>query len=107
MTADTLYPPESDIAILVLGTKRAKEWPRIAAHLEAKHDLPPVDAEMGGRFWPAVKQYFYSRHGMQFDGTTLDAAGSSRIRVVPFTPKGGDNLDDPPPRRRGRPAPKL
>jgi hypothetical protein len=106
VTTDTLYPLESDIAILVLGSKRAKEWSRIAAHLEAKHGLPPVDVEMGGRFWPAVKQYFYSRHGMQFDGT-LHAASSSRIRVVPFAPKGGDNLDDPLPRPRGRPAPKL
>jgi hypothetical protein len=104
MTVDTLYPSEADIAVLVLGNKRAKDWPRIAAHLEAKHGLPPVDAEMGGRFWPAVKQYFYSQHGMQFDGT-LHAAGSSRIRVVPFTPKGRDC--DPPPDRRGPPRPKL
>jgi hypothetical protein len=106
MTLDQmpLYPDEAAIAAAVLGNKRAKDWPRIAAHLEAKHELPPVDAEMGGRFWPAVKQYFYSRHGMQFDGT-LHATSSSRIRVVPFNPNGrGDG--DPPPDRRGPPAPK-
>jgi hypothetical protein len=49
VTMDTLYPSEADIAALVLG-KRAKEWSRIAAHLDAKHGLLPVDPEMGGRF---------------------------------------------------------
>jgi hypothetical protein len=70
MTLDEmpLYPDEAAIAVAMLGQNRAKDWPRIAQHLQDKHGLPPVDQEMGGRFWPAVKQYFYSRHGMQFDG---------------------------------------
>jgi hypothetical protein len=72
-----LYPDEAAIAAAVLGTKRAKEWPRIAVHLEAKHGLPPVDAEMGGRFWPAVKQYFYSRHEIN-----LTALCMRRVRAV-------------------------
>lgn len=82
----TLYPSEPDLATLILG-KRAKDWPRIALHLENKHGLPPVDAEMGGRFWPAVQQYFYTRHGMSLDGAASSAPNSSRIRVVPFTPR--------------------
>ena len=88
-----LYPSEADIAVLVLGPKRAKDWPHIAAHLEAKHGLPPVDAEMGGRFWPAVRQYFHTRHGMHVDGAPPLAATSGRIRVVPFKPDGKDHFD--------------
>jgi hypothetical protein len=44
-----LYPDEAAIAAAVLGTKRAKEWPRIAAHLEAKHGLPRWAAASGLR----------------------------------------------------------
>lgn len=78
----TLYPSEPEIAILILGAKRAKEWPCIAVHLENKHGLPRVDAEMGGRFWPEVQAYFYHRHGMRLDGAVPSAPVSSRIRVV-------------------------
>jgi hypothetical protein len=83
-----LYPSESELAILVLGAKRAKEWPRIALHLERKAGLPAVDAEMGGRFWPAVQAYFHQRHGMGLDGAVPVAVTSSRVRVVPFARDG-------------------
>jgi hypothetical protein len=91
MTSDqmALYPDESEIAIAVLGPKRAKNWPVIAVHLENKHGLPRVDQEMGGRFWPAVVAYFRIRHGMLVDGVEYGRV-SSRIRVVPFTPDGKD-----------------
>jgi hypothetical protein len=84
----TLYPSESEIALLVLGSKRAKEWPRIAQHLENKHGLPAIDPEMGGRFWPAVHAYFHTRHGMGLDGAAPTAPQSNRVRVVPFKPDG-------------------
>lgn len=89
----TLYPSESELAVLVLG-KRAKDWSRIASYLEDKHGLPRVDELMGGRYWPAVEAYFRVRHGVP----ALDAAPSlvpklsSRVRVVPFKPDGKDNL---------------
>jgi hypothetical protein len=108
MTLDQipLYPDEAAIAVAVLGSKRAREWPRIAQHLEDKHGLPPVDAEMGGRFWPAVVAYFRIRHGMHVDGLPPPRA-NSRVRVVPFGPDGKDNFDDPPRpgKRRARTAP--
>jgi hypothetical protein len=85
----TLYPSESELAILVLGPRRAKEWPRIAVHLENKHGLPAVDTEMGGRFWPAVQAYFHQRHGMGLDGgREVAPTSSARVRVVPFARDG-------------------
>ena len=56
-----LYPDEKAIARAVMGP-RAKEWPVKAKYLEEKHGLPPVDELMGGRFWPAVEQFFRTRH---------------------------------------------
>jgi hypothetical protein len=103
-----LYPDEAAIAVAVLGHKRAREWPRIAKHLEDKHGLPPVDAEMGGRFWPAIVAYFRIRHGMHVDGLPPPSANvHSRIRIVPFKPDGKDNFDDPPRpgKRRSRMTP--
>jgi hypothetical protein len=99
-----LYPDEATIAVAVLGQKRAKEWPRIAQHLQDKHGLPPVDAEMGGRFWPAVVAYFRFRHGLFVDGWGPPNP-NSRIRVVPFNPNGKDSVNKPPPGRRGRTGP--
>jgi hypothetical protein len=78
-----LYPSESELAILVLGTKRAKDWPRVASYLEDKHGLPRVDELLGGRFWPAVVAYFHVRHGVPaFDHDRI----LSRVRIVPFAP---------------------
>jgi hypothetical protein len=86
-----LYPDEAAIAAAVLGPRRAREWSRIAQHLEDKHGLPPVDTEMGGRFWPAVVAYFRTRHGMHVDGLPPPTASAhSRIRVVPFAPDGNE-----------------
>ncbi|MDB5615921.1 hypothetical protein [Tardiphaga sp.] len=39
-----LFPNESQIAVLVLGEKRSRDWPAIAKHLELKSGLPPVEA---------------------------------------------------------------
>jgi hypothetical protein len=89
----TLYPSESELAVLVLG-KRAKDWPAKAQYLEDKHGLPRVDELMGGRYWPAVEAYFSVRHGVvALDGSPLMVPKmSSRVRVVPFKPDGKDNL---------------
>ena len=93
MSMTSLYPSESELAVLILG-KRAREWPRIASFLEDKQGLPRVDELMGGRFWPAVEAYFRIRHGVSpLDGSSLLAPKSNRrIRVVPFKPDGKDNF---------------
>jgi hypothetical protein len=96
-----LYPDEETIAIEVMGSKRAKEWPAKARYLEAKHGLPLVDELMGGRYWPAVVEFFNTRHGI---GTgTLAPSILNGVHVVPFAPDGKENFDAAPVRRRKRP----
>ncbi|MGY3615929.1 hypothetical protein [Bradyrhizobium sp. USDA 10063] len=43
-----LYPGEAQIAVAVLGPKRAKQWRSIAKFLEEKDGLPRIDKQMGG-----------------------------------------------------------
>lgn len=86
-----LYPTESEIAVLVLGVKRAKEWPSIAKFLEDKEGLPAIDMQLGGRFWPAVDAYFRQRHNMHIlphvgDAPPLVPRASSRIKIMPTGP---------------------
>jgi hypothetical protein len=87
-----LYPDETELARLVLGT-RAREWPSKAILLE-RQGLPKIDPLMGGRFWPAVRQFFLDRHGLgaqAADGPLLPA--KNRVRVVPFAPDGEADFD--------------
>jgi hypothetical protein len=81
----TLYPSESELAVLVLG-KRAKDWPRVASYLEDKHGLPRIDELMGGRYWPAVAAFFRQRNNMDLIDGIVRRAVSSRIRIVPPPP---------------------
>jgi hypothetical protein len=57
-----LYPDEHQIALAVMGPKRAREWRSKAEYLERK-GLPRIDELMGGRFWPAVIEFFARREG--------------------------------------------
>lgn len=93
MTDMPLYPDENQIAVAVLGPKRSRQWPQIARHLEDKHGLPPIDELLGGRFWPAVVEFFRVRHGMAPAVAASTAAGSTRIRVAPFKPDGKEDFD--------------
>ncbi|MGY3130881.1 hypothetical protein ACVWZM_001563 [Bradyrhizobium sp. USDA 4501] len=77
-----LFPDEKMIAAAVMGSARAKDWPAKARYLEDKHGLPAIDPLMGGRYWPAVVDFFNTRHGL----TSKTAPVSSSIRVVPPKP---------------------
>lgn len=93
-----LYPDEDTIAREVMGEKRAKDWPEKARYLEEKHGLPKVDQLMGGRFWPAVVEFFNTRHGV---GTGMLAPSIHHgVQVVPFAPDGKETFDAAPRRRR-------
>jgi hypothetical protein len=76
-----LYPDEQQIAVAVLGAKRARSWPAIARQLEAKDGLPPVEPLFGGRYWPAVVDFFNRRYGLNASGST---PANSRVRIVPY-----------------------
>jgi hypothetical protein len=97
-----LYPDEETIAIEIMGARRAKDWPEKARYLEDKHGLPRVDGLMGGRFWPAVVEFFRLRHGMGFrerldteEGGVPSLKPSPSIRIVPFTADGKEQYDGP------------
>jgi hypothetical protein len=89
---ETLYPDEAKLARLVLG-QRAREWPAKAMVLE-REGLPRIDPLMGGRFWPAVKKWFFIRHGIDAESPTgATIAAKSRVRIVPFAPDGEADFD--------------
>lgn len=58
MTTQPLYLPEDKVAELVLGKKRAGDWPLIAKVLEREAGLPPINPVIGMRHWPAVVAWF-------------------------------------------------
>jgi len=77
-----LFPGEDEIAVLVLGNARAKEWPRIAKLLEDEDDFPPIDRHVGARYWPAVSGYFHNRWNVDLYNS------NSRIRIGPRPLRG-------------------
>jgi hypothetical protein len=52
-----LFPSEDQIAALVVGPERAKDWPAIAAVLE-KRAFPKIDPLYGGRSLAKVLAWF-------------------------------------------------
>jgi hypothetical protein len=88
-----LYPEEYQLAAAILGPDRAEEWRAIARMLE-REGLPLIDPLMGARFWPAVREFFESRNGLDeriVAGVKLPAV--ARVRCVPFVPDGKEVLD--------------
>ncbi|MET4739699.1 hypothetical protein ABIF73_003838 [Bradyrhizobium japonicum] len=72
-----LFPSEEQIAILVIGEARAKEWPRIAKALEEADGFPQIDEHVGARYWPAVAGYFHNRWNVDLYNS------EARIRIAP------------------------
>lgn len=95
-----LYPDEKTIALAVMGSARAKDWPAKARYLEKK-GLPRIDELMGGRFWPAVVEFFKIRHGLVI-GVSGTSVAPNGIRIMPFAPDGKENFDTPSRRRQRR-----
>jgi hypothetical protein len=56
--------------------------------------LPKIDPLMGGRFWPAVRQWFLDRHGLSTElPSSASSPARSRVRIVPFAPDGEADFD--------------
>ncbi|WFT91410.1 hypothetical protein QA633_23900 [Bradyrhizobium barranii] len=72
-----LFPSEEQIAVLVIGEARAKEWPRIAKALEEADGFPPIDEHVGARYWPAVAGYFRNRWNVDLYNS------NARVRIAP------------------------
>lgn len=69
-----LYPDEATIAAQVVGPKRAKDWPGIAAALE-RQGFPQVNPLFGGRYWPAVVKWMDQFNGVAESQTAPKADG--------------------------------
>lgn len=51
-----LFASERELAVALLGPKRANEWSMVV-HALVRLGLPPIDRLMGGRYTPAVKSF--------------------------------------------------
>jgi hypothetical protein len=63
-----LFPCEAEIARRL--SQSAKRWRGIVRQLE-REGLPKVDPLMGGRFWPAVVDFFHARDGVSKAGNVM------------------------------------
>jgi len=82
---DGLFPREAEIARRL--NQSPGEW-RAKAQILEREGLPRIDPLMGGRFWPAVRAFWFRRYGL----AQVDVSG----------PDGEENLDA---LRAGRPRP--
>lgn len=82
-----MYPDEAELARVVVGAKRAKTWGGLAAVLE-RSGLPKVDPMMGGRYWPAVREFLDRYHhtgdhaATRRQGRGKEVANASGARVA-------------------------
>ena len=90
-----LYASEEQVAEMVLGPGRLRDWKDRVPMLE-REGLPKVDLMMGGRYLPAVRTFFDQRNGV-----ILGQNG----KVVLKVPDGKDNV--PCSRPRSAPRQKL
>lgn len=60
-----LFPCEAEIARRLSQT--SAEWAARSQILE-RDGLPRIDPVMGGRFWPAVQEYWNRRYGLRSIG---------------------------------------
>jgi hypothetical protein len=77
-----LFRSEEEIATLVIGKDRVKDWPRIAKLLETEDAFPPIDRYIHARYWPAVVAYFHNRWNVDLYNS------DSRGRIAPRPLKG-------------------
>lgn len=54
------WPDDKELGLLILGPKRAHEWPAIVK-VEEKAGFPRVSALYGGREWAAIVEFYDRR----------------------------------------------
>ena len=57
------FATDAELAIALLGRKRASQWRDLAPLYESK-GLPKIDSLTGGRCTPAVKRFFEEQNGV-------------------------------------------
>jgi hypothetical protein len=86
-----LFPNERDIALIVVGRDRARDWPEIARTLE-KRGFPLIHPLMGGRKLADVLDFFHHKPA---------PPGGRNFVYAPYAPDGVEDFN-PPPISRGR-----
>lgn len=74
MTTPPLYLPDPEIAKLVIGPGRSKEWPGIVQALE-RQGFPQASPLFGGRYWPAVRLWLDQFNGIADSQTAPTSDG--------------------------------
>jgi hypothetical protein len=69
-----LFVTDAVLGAALLGYNRVQEWRQIAPLLEAR-GLPKVDQMMGGRYVPAVIDFFDHQYGLNRGGASPLAPG--------------------------------
>jgi hypothetical protein len=88
-----LYPSEAEVAVAVLGQKRAHLWPSIAEHDEQKLGLPKIDPVKGGRYWPAVERFYDKINHLDDRASSAGpSATSNRVRIIDTAPDGQEDF---------------
>lgn len=59
-----LFADDATLRRLVAPHMTAGEWKAALEAMEARESFPRIDAQMGGRYLPAVRQFFAHKHGM-------------------------------------------
>lgn len=74
-----LFVPDKELAHLVFGPERSREWRGAARHLEALRGLTRINPIFGGRYWPAVKDFFdRAEYRPRTEGENFGAARRGR-----------------------------
>jgi hypothetical protein len=71
----TLYASEEQIAELILGPNRLRDWKQRVPILE-RQGMPHIDPLMGGRYLPAVRAFFDRLNGVSDRQVPSRADGS-------------------------------
>jgi hypothetical protein len=75
-----LFAADGAIGAMLLGPKRMHEWPQIAPLLEAR-GLPKADQMMGGRYVPAVIDFFDHQYGLNHGSVPLAPDGPENFKT--------------------------
>jgi hypothetical protein len=101
-SSNPLYASEEQVAEMVLGPGRVRDWKERIVVLE-REGLPEIDPLMGGRYLPAVKTFFDKRSEMINQRRNLrrappdekDLANCSRRKLTPPTRPASSGVNEP------------
>jgi hypothetical protein len=84
-----LFPSEAQIAELVVGRERAKDWPMIAQSLE-KRGFPKIDTLHGGRKLKDVLAWYDDPTRATSQGNL--PSSTPRVTIAPYAEDGREDF---------------